>query len=276
MRRFAIIAAALALAQSCQAFDLVAVRYQQPASTRAWSPLSITNPCMLWLDAQDASTSTLNTSNRYVRLADKSGHAFDAVQTTALKCPSNTAVGGFPMLKFVAGQSMVLSGGLATSNQTALTTFAVARIGATNQQGVIICYSRGDNAASPRYGLAYGLIGSVGWQSGFRRLDSEASGQAAISGMDTTNGPRLIRGEVNYQAGKAYIYTNSVLAGSNITFQTAGTTPTNASLSVCLGGINDTLFIFAGEIGEIIQYQGIPTTADSTNLEAYLKTKWGL
>jgi hypothetical protein len=229
-----------------------------------WTPAQITTA--LWLDADDASTITLNGSN-VSAWNDKSGNGRHATQTgTAQPLYSSTGLNNKPALDFDgADDDLVLS--------------SVSDVNSVSQSWFIV--AKRDNA-SGRTEISFG-IGNKQESNGLADIPRWTDNKMYSQMGYVANRPSPVSvisdaPYINCVTGGAVqlSYTNGTLIGT-------GTTQSLSNFSVLDGGYVGSgramsFFgrYFDGKISELIIVPSVATTQDRQLIEGYLAHKWGL
>jgi hypothetical protein len=236
----------------------------------AWTPASLGASLALWLDADDASTITLNAST-VSQWNDKSGNARHASQASAANQPlySATGLNSKPTLSF-DGLNDHLLASYSSVNFSGASIFVVARLNSTSSANAgLVTLSDGTN---PDY-LTNGILA---WSSGY-------SG-GLPSGADSRYNNSFV-GVNNQTLATNTIYTYSFISNSGIWIDGAlrfagdnGTSPIPNTLT----GIGSRLSLngqatnFSKSlISDVIIINSIVSTTDRQKLEGYLAWKWG-
>jgi hypothetical protein len=220
-----------------------------------WTPAQLPG-LSLWLDADDASTITLNGST-VSQWNDKSGNARNASQATAANQPTRTlnGLGGRTVLTF-DGVNDFLNATLT------LTNFSVGIVGTLTVNTAIIYYPLG--FGTPLSGGSNGV--SVGGTNFTQRAALNGATSLLTNETVTLNSPYLITAHA--QTGNRLISFNG---------QTPATDTNSQSISaVRIGQRSDNFWPYAGPIGEIVITNTALSTTDRQRLEGYLAWKWGL
>ena len=247
----------------------------------AWTPAQLPS-LALWLDADDASTITLNGSN-VSQWSDKSGNNRHVSQATAANQPAYLATGfnNKPTLQTDGGDSLVLGVSDLARNVSGLTCALVGlhpagQTFSLNASEIFI--STASNIATTRFLTTPNpsVSATDRYAFGGRRLDSDAFANVSSSTVSLANrGNRWIRiAQRVYSGGVANHWTNGTQDLTNAVIQTAGNTSDTNSL---------TAVIFAGaqpmsngtQLSEIVLTHSTMTTDDRQKLEGYLAWKWG-
>jgi hypothetical protein len=238
------------------------------ASTLAFTPASIAG-LKLWLDADDASTITLNGSN-VSQWNDKSTNAFNFAQATAANQPARTLSGqnGRTVLTFDVD---ALTNASIDWGSSASTLFFVGKeddvagnswqnffttgTGATGQWG----YGIETNATSPNNNrISVFDIGQAHFPFASKFTNSNADvlcfTTQGISGGSLT----------------ANLFKNGTADGSN----PVSVFTTTSAAGARIGSAASMIEPYYGTICEIIMYDSVLSTTDRNKVEDYLKTKW--
>lgn len=217
----------------------------------AWTPAEIEG-LALWLDADDASTITLNGST-VSQWSDKSGNARNATQDTAASQPTYNATGfnGKPTLTWDGTDDVFQI--LMSLPETDLNLFAVADPNGVAQNSYIM-----DIAVVRRVFSTSGQIFSGSWNPAV--------------GPITTGGQRIY----GFTTGPA----NQIVYSDGTAVSTLAAVPAAVvedSFPIGLGNRNaGTGFGLNGEMSEFVFVSGTLSDADRQKLEGYLAWKWGL
>ena len=258
---------------------------------RPWTPANIATA--LWLDANDASTITLNGST-VSQWNDKSGNERHAAQATAANQPTYTANGlnGKPVLTF-DGLNDFLTAGTTSSfnffhNGQESAAVAVCRFGNTGS----------DPDAN------YSLFTNGGGASGDTGIDMSFEDRSPNNNALSVSVSRSVPGSFPVSSFVDNIITpgqwiipsirmdadnstpanraiGNVNGGANITGNTSSVSPAlgNASFPMHIGsGVFSYGFYsyLLGAVSEIIFINSALSTTDRQRIEGYLAHKWGL
>lgn len=267
------------------AFELVrALPYDHPyrwdgtavGGLNLWRPYNLGANLALWLDAEDATTITLNATT-VSAWADKSSNGRNVTQATATSQPtySTTAINGKAAMSFDGGDSLEnLAPGALLRNVPGATLATVASY-TNNSAGRCALGISTATAGQNRATLAANIAGNTGYLVGGRRLDADGF---ALAGSTTfTAGATLIQtGVLDYANSDAFSYINGSLNASNLSFQTNGnssdTDPGALYIGISGSGTNWML----GLVGEIIVTHTALSAANREIIEGYLAWKWAL
>jgi hypothetical protein len=244
----------------------------------AWTPAYLGASLALWLDADDASTITLNGST-VSQWNDKSGNKRNVSRATAANQPTYTASGlnGKPVITFDGTNDSLInaSAGLmrAVSGATSVIVMSRAANLAAASDLLWIGMSTGNArlVMSFRIGLA---APGEGFTSGGRRLSTDSF--QTVTGFAYTSNPIIAAARHDYANANLEIWQDGT-AGASRVYQTAGVTDNNAGeLSVGAGNTAGTGAPLNGYIAEITLVHSALSTTDRQKLEGYLAHKWGL
>ena len=249
----------------------------------AWTPAQLPS-LALWLDADDASTITLNGSN-VSQWDDKSGNGRNASQATASFQPTYLATGfnGKPTLQTDGSDALELGVTSLGRNVSGLTCALVGLHPAgltfiSNANELFI--SSGVNSASTRFAVTpnpststinrYGIAG--------RRLDADGYSTVSSSTDSLANrgNPWIRFAQRAYSAGVANHWTDGTQDMTNevVTGQTAGnTSDTDPLRTVLFNGVS--ALPNGSQLSEIVLTHSTMTNDDRQKLEGYLAWKWG-
>jgi hypothetical protein len=254
--------------------------YSITPGLRTFRPIDI-DGCALWLDAADATTLTLSSSN-VTQWNDKSGNAYHAVGYNNTATYNATGLNSKPALTFSSTKSMVAPVPAGTF-PSAVSTFVVYQFsGVANGGSVYTIINRtiasSSNLAAPfsMYEVAgtdYRYTGNGGTGAGRQQTYGSSTGTLYTTTTPTiyyfnitSNAPTTWNESVNGVTA-TYSMSNSTYGGSAY-----GDTASN----VCIGGRLDTGVFMNGFISEVIMYNTTLTTAQRQQVETYLIRKWGI
>lgn len=252
---------------------------------RLWRPPELGTALALWLDAEDASTITLNGST-VSQWSDKSGNSRHFTQATAASQPTYnaTVLGGKPALTFDGTSDFMSAGDTLDVGVNGLTIMSVVKYETNNQSGVIIGKTR-FAAGAGRYALyrslVNGLFGtgemfatalvSPETYSTYAPLVSDSSTNTKIFGLGWDRSPGAVRIWDNGTNTATASYTgddNNLNSADELwigAYQngTGTAPPTPASY-------------LNGQIAEIVIALPTSPSNDRQRLEGYLAWKWRL
>jgi hypothetical protein len=245
-----------------------------------WTPAQLGSALALWLDADDASTITLNGSN-VSQWNDKSGNARHVSQAVGTAQPLRVldAQNGRAIIRTDGGDRLENTTSNLFRNVNSATWVAVGKYPTTAPvaNGMLLFCSTPTAVSTTRLGLTANpspggeFMSIVG-----RRLDGDSYATAPSSTPRIANSWFVEVGQANYSAGQANHWTNGTQDLTAAEFQTAGnTSDTNPTLVAVFGP--PTLAARNGtEIAEAIALHGPLSTNDRQKLEGYLAHKWGI
>jgi hypothetical protein len=255
----------------------------------AWTPAELGANLALWLDADDASTITLNGAT-VAQWDDKSGNNFNFANATASGQPAYLATGlnSKPSLR-TDGADTLFSGATSLGRNVSGLTAAIVGVhpvGAGFVANACDFYiSNGVGNLSTRFALLVNppLQTADRYSIAGRRLDADSyTGVPSSTNAVTNAGNPWIRiGQRAYSAGVANHWTNGTqdLTNGLVGTQGSGNTSDTASLRSNLFSNNSTTAGSApanSELSEIVVTHSTMTTTDRQKLEGYLAHKWGL
>jgi hypothetical protein len=223
-------------------------------TSRLWHPDQLGSTLALWLDANDASTITLNGST-VAQWNDKSGNARHVSQATATNQPTLTASGlnGKSVVTFDGVNDFLTSSGFSglISGLSGLTVSSVIK------------------------GTSGPLINTA--QNGGMQFTIESAGRFYINGIVPVVIPFTSQADIQnyiFNAGIKEGYRNGTL------LQTSTATPNT------INSLNDTVIeigrrswapsFLNADISELLLVRAALSTTDRQLLEGYLAWKWGL
>jgi hypothetical protein len=226
----------------------------------SWTPAALGASLALWLDADDASTLTLNGST-VSQWNDKSGNARHVSQATAANQPTLTASGlnGKPVVTFdgVNDRLVTASTTLGITNSASLIVVAQPSSRTPPEQGIA-----GSDSLTNRFGLFITGSNAMRW--------NPISGGSTVQAISVT-GAQILVGTA--QSGNSALFRN----GTSIATGTAATaTMENTPFNIGNMLPGTTLPHFSGPIAEVLVLPSSLSTTDRQLLEGYLAWKWGL
>lgn len=247
----------------------------------SFSPLSISN-CRLWLDGQDASSFTLDTSGGRTSVSqwsDKSGGARHFVQATKANQPTyeaTSALNNKPALGFVSTNQYMLHAPTGTDliqNLAGQTTFIVFRPNALpSVEGRLISICQ--NGTTVQTLQATTLRSSPAFRVGDKIRGSDI-GAVIDAGTPAINTNYVICHAADAANGDLFSFVNGTALGSNTSWQTAGNFENASHGDVRLGGrLADRWF--DGLIAEVVLYGRFLSPAERTSVTTALQSKWGI
>lgn len=255
---------------------------------KLWRPDALGASLALWLDAEDASTITLNGST-VSQWNDKSGNGRNMSQATASAQPtySATVLGGKPALTFDGTSDFMSAGDTLDVETSNLTIMSVVKYATNNQSGIIVGKSLlGPGAGRYSLGrfLSGGNFGTGAQFNSFLVAWDPSTGTLFTTVADSSTNTKILGGEWSRGVSNGYdkIWDNGTntatltYAGDTNTLNntnelwigayqsTSGTTPPSASSYL------------NGQMAEVVIVQSVLSTTDRQKLEGYLAWKWGL
>lgn len=238
---------------------LTALRATAAAPTGPWTPADLGASLALWLDADDASTITLNGST-VSQWDDKSGNSRHASQAVAASQPTYTAAGlnSKPALVFDGVNDSIISP-TASSVFPSTITYALAMIPlSTATIRGILTFAGADTFTEPfiLQQQATELEQKYYVDGDYRITETIAQNTPYITELSYT-GTQWVSW-LNGTQGTAYTGPRGSYAGSGIHFGNGFSGPWN------------------GVIGEFVATTTALSTANRQRIEGYLAWKWGL
>jgi hypothetical protein len=261
-----------------------------------WTPAQIST--YQWVRAADSSTlfdatsggSAVAADGGVARFEDKSGNGRHYTQSTSADRPlRKTGIqNGRDVLRFDG-----TSDRMSVPSSTAMFNFL------HSSQGAIFFAGRVGNSSNP--GTLQAIMGNGGGFSASRigtsllmddrvavpandRLGLNAHNNnvlAASIGTDNTLTPNTFQQFATIHdiangttSAKLTLYVNGINTSSTVTSSTAGTS-SNASNNWFLGDYATGSFFLAGDVGEIIILNSLPSTDTRQKIEGYLAHQWG-
>jgi hypothetical protein len=246
-----------------------------------WTPSALGSDLALWLDADDASTITLNGSN-VSQWNDKSGNARNFTQSTAANQPAYLATGfnNKPTLRTDGNDSLPLGVNGLGRNVSGLTCAIVGlhpagQTFSTNVSEIFI--STGAVFNNARFITTPNPVASNRYGSGGRRLDSDgfAAAPSSTDSLANRGNPWIRIAQRAYSDSVANHWTNGTQDLTNAVIQTAGnTSDTDALAASIFTGVGS--MPNGTQLSEIVLTHSTMTNDDRQKLEGYLAYKWGL
>ena len=219
-------------------------------TSTAWSPLDLGSALWGWWDPSNVASISTVPVNKVTQLNDLSGNARHLTQTTSARRPtSGAAIGGLNALTFSANALGVANGATQTLAQP-LTLVAVADVDIVNSTLRYVWGSGPSvvtNSSTWRMSVAVDVNTGVALDGNVHLHVVIFNGASSIYRLD---GVQIGAGDPGSGglSGAAVYGAFSYAAGS----------------------------AFAGKLGEALWTSTVMAGADLTNLETYLKTKWGI
>lgn len=224
-----------------------------------WTPAALGSALALWLDADDASTITLNGST-VSQWNDKSGNGRNASQATAANQPTRTlaGLGGRTVLTFdgVDDRLVTASTTLGITNSASLIVLAQLSSRTPPEQGIV-----GSDEETNRFGFFISGSNAMRWNP----MSTNQIEAPSVTGTQILVGTA--------QSGATELFRNgtSIVAG-------AGSAGSMVSTPFSIGNMRPgtTLPHFSGPIAEVLVLSSSLSTTNRQLLEGYLAWKWGL
>ena len=229
-----------------------------PASTAAqFNPVTVTG-CLLWLDGADSNaTANITTGVWY----DKSGLSSTATSNAGGGAFSMGTINTVPAVAFPAASVARLTASTAISTATGFSVFMVASMSALASSRTYLLSE--SNSAYRVYASTTAFPAQVGTYVGafFSSLTSPSLAVSTPFVYSATVGAtqfnQWINGVVNTVTGTVTTFTGTTMNIGNY-------------------GAASSVYAFTGQMGEVIIYSGVVTTAQRQAVEGYLAWKWGL
>jgi hypothetical protein len=240
---------------------------------RAWTPAQLPG-LALWLDADDASTITLNGST-VSQWNDKSGNARHVSQATAANQPTLTASGlnGKPEIRFDGVNDYLAAASPLIGTTHSL--FVVFTPTIENQTGSLFGqWSAGQNG---RFTILVNQISSGAPGAGFlNTFNASATGGGGSGGLAVevaiSNAPTLITSISTTGSEQWKLFKDGA------EWDSATIASVYTGVNSAIGSLNGTgsLFPFDGTVSELISLPSVLSTTNRQLLEGYLAWKWGI
>lgn len=235
-----------------------------------WTPSTLGSALALWLDADDASTITLNGSN-VSQWLDKSGNARHVAQATAANQPTYTpnGLGGKPVLTFTGTNFLSRFSDTFLQNAPAASAFTVVSYAnyATSRRSISITTTAGGAARL----IAIGTNAAM--QSVGRRLTSDSFSVSNGAPVAATT-PVISGVQLDFANNSNTAVINGVVAPA-ATFSSGAGNSESALVDIGIGTSSPTQLLL-GIMAETFLVNGVLSTADRQRLEGYLAWKWAL
>lgn len=235
--------------------------HQTDETLNATSPTSMSN-LELWLDANDQTSLTFDTSGNISEWQDKSGHGRSATEATESKRPSyvRQTVNGMPSLRGSEHQIRIFSG-VGLSLNESRTIF-------------LVCQPSGSNLDSELISIDSGRKIDFGSSSHTNRLRLR----------NTDHGLDLYSAAGTVLLNQSHMITVTASSGSTIAYR-GDTEIINTTSEVFHYDMTGTVRLFAsnltgrdynGDVCEILIYSRVLSSAERTLIWQYLSQKWGV
>jgi hypothetical protein len=244
-------------------------------ATTSFAPTDIAG-LQLWLDASDASSFTFSSGSVVSQWNDKSGNSRHMSQSTVANQPSRSGTqnGRSTVVFDGSNDYMTFDAGSDAIDISPWTWFAVVKDTSSGNSRRILSARR--SATGSADFQAGGAI--FGYRDTGPALDIFSAGATPASRAYSAStwflGRSTVDGSSNMQ-----VAVDSVAASSS-----AGSSSVNARY-LTLGGATDpsgnpplapaATEVWLGEIAEVILYNAALSGTDISNVESYLRTKWG-
>lgn len=208
-----------------------------------------------WIDASNTSSIT-EVSGFVTQIDDLSGNNRHAVQATASKRPATgtTTINGLNVLAFDSGDIMRAPVAAGTFPSGLQATFVMQKTGAN------LTFEGPVQRTAGNLGLPYERRNNL--------LILGATNSNAYTNLRTFTTATVVSLEVGLTAQREFV--NGAAGGSS-----AINNYTDTATEIQIGGRDDEVVLFRGNIGEII-FTDILSTTDREALETYLSDKWGI
>lgn len=193
-----------------------------------------------------------------------------ASQATGANQPTKQTASGAPVVRFDGtNDSLSLNGDALsmTQNVSGFTLFVKAKVASTSN-GTVFAVDQGTTTANHRAILR--VLSSV-WNAGGRRLDADSLTAVGTLTPSTTT-PQVVSAVFDYTNTDLNLYVDGAAGGSNLSFQTSGSTSNTASFLVTIGCAVDSTLFKAMDLYEVVAYNRALDAADRQAVEAYLAT----
>lgn len=244
------------------------VSFFSTPQTTPWTPAFISTA--VWLDANDASTITLNGST-ISQWNDKSGNNRHVSQATVANQPTYTPNGlsGKPVLTFTGTNFLSKINDTFLQNAPAVSVFSVVSFAdyVTNRRAIDMRTTTGKVARLLLLGQASAL------QSAGRRLSADSLSTrngAAVA----ANQPAIVGSQLNFANNSNTAVVNGVVSPA-ATFSSGAGNSEDALVDFEMG-TSVTTQLFLGTMAETVFVSGILSLEDRQRLEGYLAWKWDL
>lgn len=252
---------------------------RQADSSTPFSPSQLPG-LVLWLDAGQGVTTVQSTVSVW---ADQSGRNNNATQPTATQRPSlvPAVINGHPVVRF-DGANTALQIADAASLQWGTDDYTIEIVGSWKNVGTstAMLYAKAVYDTSP-------YPGALVWAN----MQDASTSTALGAANESTAGYYVTGTMMNLNDGTARLYAARRYGGTNLEVRINGVSdksvamPTARDVSATgnvayIGGhpqsATSVIQALDGDIAEVIAVHGTLTPAQLTDLETYLKTKYGL
>lgn len=246
---------------------------EQSASATAFSPADITG-LALWLDASDAATLTLDGSNNVSQWNDKSGNGNHGAQSTTTARPSITgSINGRSALAFDGiDDSFSVANSATIDLGPTMSVFIVHKLSSASSAArqTLIQFSNG-STASPSIEAAGTLPPSGGNANSYVLIRPGVVIATSAANSLTTSG--VVSSFHIENSANCSIRINS----TEVAFAaSAGMTLTGSGSAKLIGMRGSPAQNYSGAMGEIIVFNKRLSAEETTQIESYLISKWGI
>lgn len=233
---------------------------------KLWRPDSLGSNLALWLDAEDASTITLNGST-VSQWNDKSGNGRNVSQATATNQPTYQATGLNAKPTLSSDGNDVLRGTV-TINELAdaVSVFCVSTLETTSASYArLVSYQASGNPNDFGNSASFSLSRNIALQEYFLYRNN-----ASVATIATTYSQASIIGAI-YNGTNGTLYEDGTASTSGASVGAFGKTATLSIFNTVAG--TET---WVGKVSEIVMASSALSTINRQRLEGYLAWKWGL
>jgi hypothetical protein len=223
--------------------------------SQGWTPAALGSALALWLDADDASTITLNGST-VSQWNDKSGNGRHATQATAANQPIYVSGGinGVNSVSFAGNDSLAASPIFAAANDATV---------------IIVLQYNSLNATQSIYSTEASVGGTPAMY-----LQANAGTLRVYGGSYVDDGTYTV-GQVEVNAFSRGASTGNLWRNGMQVLENAAIGSLTKNAGFLMGRLTNGLYgVF--EMGEVVALDGQASTANRQRLEGYLAWKWGL
>ena len=265
---------------STTSFDVI-VEPSVTSTGNLWTPAQLGSSLTMWLDANDASTLTLNGST-VSQWDDKSGNGFHAVQSTASYQPTYNPTGfnSKPSLFFDATNDLMACNATNSSSQADLFFGAAFQYlsDSTNWRPIV---AHNTSETSSCAGTLHLQRRSTESEIGVHDSGRVDTGSAYTVQVTDLFEPRIAtvgrNGGTNGQNGALTVTATGPSQPTYITQATQSWATSEATSRIQIGGRQQASTGWANAyISEVIVCNTDLSTADREKVEGYLAWKWGL
>lgn len=214
----------------------------------SFTPTDVPLPLLMWYDASDAQTVSVDGGGLVSQVEDKSGNGFHLAQSDdSFKPVFDATINGTTVLRFPDDRGSELSFSGIVNTTSAYTIVMVLRLNdlTVDNNRIFRIGGFGDPA------VGINPIGDIEFQSIV--LNTEQTTAIALMGVVDSTSQLFLNGG---QPGSA-----------------SPGVPSSPLTNIFIGKTNVSA---AMDIAEVIVYTGVPTDADKNSLGGYINTKWGV